>query len=47
MVGVREILDPRDHLGSRQAIALGTVRVIYSGISSRHQYGQELQTLYV
>lgn len=28
-VGVRKILDPRDHLGMGQAIALGTARVIY------------------
>ena len=33
MVGVGKILDPRDHLGSGQAIALVTavVRVIYFG----------------
>ena len=48
MVRVGEILDPRDHLGSVQAITLGTVGVVYFGFSSHHhEWGQELQTFNV
>ena len=44
-VGVGEIFYPGDHFGSRQTIALGTVRVIYLEVSSYLLWGWGLQTL--